>query len=54
MSVGDYFLLGLLKRYKSVHAEEISNAIIYVAAGGYSTNRIPSGEIKQIAVMSKK
>ena len=54
MKLGDHLLLGPLKKYKSIHPENIAKAMIWVAANGYSENRIESDEIKKIAEKAEK
>lgn len=48
MLVVDKFLVGKLKKYKSIPPETIAEAMIFVANFGYSKNRIESDEIKEI------
>lgn len=54
MKLGNYLLLGPLKKYKSISPETIATAMITVAKNGYSKNRIESDEIQEIADKSKK
>ncbi|WP_424492663.1 NAD(P)H-binding protein [Salinimicrobium sp. GXAS 041] len=49
MKVGDHLLVGPLKKYRSIHAASIAEAMIYVANNTYSGERIVSREIKEIA-----
>lgn len=49
MSVGDYLLVGSLKKYRSIHPETIVNAMIYLANSNYRSGRITSDEIREIA-----
>ena len=49
MSVGDYLLVGSLKKYRSIHPETIVNAMIYLANNNYRSGRITSDEIREIA-----
>ena len=49
MKIGDHFLLGPLKKYRSIHPELIAAAMVTVAAEGFPKSRIESDEIKQIA-----
>lgn len=49
MKVGDLLLLGPLKKYRSIHADTITKAMVLVAAEGYNKTRIESDEIKEIA-----
>ncbi len=49
MSVGNHLLIGPLKKYKSIHAGLIADAMIYVANNKYSATRIESDEIREIA-----
>ena len=49
MRFGDHLLLGSLKRYRSIKAETIADAMLYVANFDYSKKRIPSDKIKEIA-----
>ncbi|MCY2686414.1 NAD(P)H-binding protein [Salinimicrobium sp. TH3] len=49
MSVGDHLLLGPLKKYRSIHAGSIADAMIYVANNKYAATRIESREIREIA-----
>lgn len=49
MTVGDHLLIGPLKKYRSIHAEKIANAMIYVANHKYAATRIESKEIREIA-----
>lgn len=49
MSVGNHLLVGPLKKYKSIHAGLIADAMIYVANNKYSATRIESDEIREIA-----
>lgn len=54
MKLGDHILLGPLKKYRSIHPEEIADGMIRVAKNGYSEARIESDEIKQIAEKAEK
>ena len=49
MKVGDHLLIGPLKKYRSIHASAIAEAMIYVANNPYSATRIESKEIREIA-----
>lgn len=49
MKVGDYLLIGPLKKYRSIQADTVTKAMIVVAAEGYHKARIESEEIKEIA-----
>lgn len=49
MSVGNHFLIGPLKKYRSIHPEKIADAMIYVANNKYAATRIESKEIQEIA-----
>lgn len=49
MSVGDHLLVGPLKKYRSIHASKIADAMIYVANNKYAATRIESKEIREIA-----
>jgi uncharacterized protein YbjT (DUF2867 family) len=49
MSVGNHLLVGPLKKYKSIHAGKIADAMIYVANNKYAATRIESDEIREIA-----
>lgn len=49
MSIGNHLLIGPLKKYKSIHAGLIAEAMIYVANNKYSATRIESDEIREIA-----
>lgn len=49
MKVGDHLLIGPLKKYRSVQASAIADAMIYVANNPYSATRIVSREIREIA-----
>ncbi|GAA4310811.1 oxidoreductase [Pontixanthobacter gangjinensis] len=49
MSLGDNLLVGNLKKYRSIHPEAIAKAMIYLANNEYTSGRIPSDEIKDIA-----
>lgn len=49
MSVGDYLLVGSLRKYRSIHPETIVNAMIYLANSNYRSGRITSDEIREIA-----
>lgn len=53
MTIGDHLLVGSLKRYKSIHAEEMADAMIHVAKKGYFKSRISSDEIRALATASK-
>lgn len=49
MKVGNYLLMGPLKKYRSIHPDTIAKAMQIVAAEGYRNCRIESDEIKAIA-----
>lgn len=49
MSVGNHLLVGPLKKFRSIHAGKIADAMVYVANNKYSGTRIKSGEIREIA-----
>ena len=49
MSVGNHLLVGPLKKYRSIHAGTIADAMIYVANNKYAAFRIESREIAEIA-----
>lgn len=49
MKVGDHFLVGPLKKYRSIHPNTIADAMIYVANNKYAASRIASREIREIA-----
>lgn len=49
MTLGDHLLVGKLKKYRSIHPETIVKAMIYLANNEYSSGRIESDEIKNIA-----
>lgn len=49
MKVGNHLLVGSLKKYRSIHADEIASTMIYLANHPYPKNRIESDEIKRIA-----
>lgn len=49
MKVGDHFLVGPFKKYRSIDAEKIADAMIYVANHKYSATCIESKEIRDIA-----
>ena len=49
MSVLNPFLIGGLKKYRSIHPKTIVNAMIWLANNEYKSGRIPSNEIQQIA-----
>lgn len=49
MSVVNHVLIGPLKKYRSIPAEKIADAMIFVANNKYSSTRIESDEIKKIA-----
>jgi uncharacterized protein YbjT (DUF2867 family) len=46
MKIGNYLLVGPLKKYRSIHPNIIAKAMIIVAANGYPQSRIESDEIK--------
>ena len=48
MKVGDYFLLGPLKKYRTIDPETIAAAMVEVAKHSYRKERIESDEIKEI------
>ena len=49
MSILNPFLIGSLKKYRSIHPETIAKAMIWLANNDYKSRRIPSNEIQQIA-----
>jgi uncharacterized protein YbjT (DUF2867 family) len=49
MKVGDHLLVGPLKKYRSLQASAIAEAMIYIANNTYSAVKIPSAEIREIA-----
>ncbi len=49
MMVGNYLLVGPLKKYRSIHPNAIADAMIYVANHKYAAIRIESDEIREIA-----
>lgn len=49
MEVGNHLLVGPLKKYRSIHAGTIADAMIYVANNKYAGTRIESREIREIA-----
>ena len=49
MSVVNHLLVGPLKKYKSIHAGIIADAMVYVANNKYVTTRLESDEIREIA-----
>lgn len=49
MKILNPFLIGSLKKYRSIKPEIIAEAMIHLAKYGYLKNRIPSDEIKQVA-----
>lgn len=53
MKVGDHFLVGPLKKYKSIQAEVIAKAMIFVANHRYAAVIIESKEIQEIAGAEK-
>ena len=53
MKAGNYLLRGPLKKYRSIKAEAIAKAMIYVANKPYSAVKIESGEIQEIARASR-
>lgn len=53
MKVADYLLIGPMKKYRSIHADTISTAMLYLANHKYSSGRIPSDEIKEIAAAAQ-
>lgn len=53
MKVADHFLIGPLKKYKSIPAASIAKAMIYVANNPYVSTRIESKEIHEIAGAAK-
>lgn len=53
MKVGNFFLFGPLKKYRSIHPETIALAMIKVANEQYDKKRIESDEIKKIAKQEK-
>ena len=54
MKAGNYLLRGPLKKYRSIKAEAIAKAMIYVANNRYSAVRIESDEIQEIAGASRQ
>ncbi|MDT0643622.1 NAD(P)H-binding protein [Zunongwangia sp. F363] len=54
MKVMNPLLKGPLKKYKSVTAEKIADAMIFVANDGYHTTRIESDEIEKIAKLAEE
>lgn len=50
MSVVDYALVGPLKKYRSIHPENIAKAMVYAANHPYSGKRITSRQIREIAM----
>ena len=50
MSILNPFLIGSLKKYRSIHPDTIAKAMIWLANNDYKSRRIPSNEIQQIAV----
>ena len=49
MTVGNYLLVGPLKKFRSIHPNAIADAMIYVANHKYAAVRIESDEIREIA-----
>lgn len=49
MTVGNYLLVGPLKKFRSIHPNAIADAMIYVANHKYAAIRIESDEIREIA-----
>ena len=49
MAVGDHLLIGPARKYRSIHANSIAKAMIYVANNKYMGSRIKSKEIEEIA-----
>lgn len=49
MSVGNHLLQGPLKKYRSIQAGTIADAMVYVANNKYAGTRIKSDEIREIA-----
>ncbi|SDK82167.1 NAD dependent epimerase/dehydratase family protein [Salinimicrobium catena] len=49
MKIGNYLLVGSLKKYRSIHPDTIARAMQIVAAEGYKNCKIESDEIKAIA-----
>lgn len=49
MSVGNHLLVGPLKKYRSIPARKIADAMVYVANNKYSASCIKSSEIREIA-----
>lgn len=54
MKAANYLLRGPLKKYRSIKAEAIAKAMIYVANNPYSAIRIESDEIQEIAGASSQ
>ena len=54
MKAANYLLRGPLKKYRSIKAEAIAKAMIYVANNPYSAVRIESDEIQEIAGASRQ
>lgn len=48
MKLGNHLLIGSLKKYRSIEADTIAEAMMIVAAKGYEKTRIESDEIKAI------
>lgn len=53
MSVLNYFMLGPLKKYRSIHPEIIGQAMVYVANNGTAKTRIKSDKIQELAKTSR-
>lgn len=49
MKVGDQLLFGPMKKYRSIHPDMITKAMLVVAAEGYKKTRIESDEIRELA-----
>ena len=49
MSVLNPFLVGKLKKYKSIHPQTIVNAMVWLANNEHKSGRIPSNEIQYIS-----
>ncbi|HEY5689724.1 MAG TPA: NAD(P)H-binding protein [Yeosuana sp.] len=49
MSILNPFLIGSLKKYRSIHPKTIVNVMIWLANNEYKPGRIPSNKIQQIA-----
>ncbi|MEH6406937.1 MAG: nucleoside-diphosphate sugar epimerase [Leeuwenhoekiella sp.] len=49
MKIINPLLIGSLKKYQSIHPDQIAEAMMNVAENGHNKKRIPSDEIKKIA-----